>query len=87
MTKSDSKDGEWADLSISKLAADIAYFDARLSLLDGSASSTHEEAQAKAYKALESELIRMLLKLRSRQTGKGDESTENRKEPPPADDN
>jgi len=86
MAKSDSKDYPWTDLSISKLEADIAYFDARLSLLDGDASSTHEEAQAKAYEALESELIGMLLKLRSKRLGHGDKSKKHKEESPPAED-
>ena len=64
MSGSDKPDEHWPKVSVSGLEADIAYFDARLSMLEGKASSTHQEAQARAYKALESTLIGVLLKLR-----------------------
>ncbi len=71
MDESDKKDENWPKVSVSGLEADIAYFDARLSMLEGSsATTTHQEAQARAYQALESTLIGMLLKLRL-QSGSG----------------
>lgn len=71
MDESDKKDDSWPKVSVSGLEADIAYFDARLSMLEGSsATTTHQEAQARAYQALESTLIGMLLKLRL-QSGSG----------------
>ncbi len=70
MDESDKKDERWPKVSVSGLEADIAYFDARLSMLEDNASTTHQEAQTKAYKALESTLIGMLLKMRM-QSGKG----------------
>ncbi len=71
MGESDKKDEGWPKVSVSGLEADIAYFDARLSMLEGStATTTHQEAQARAYQALESTLIGMLLKLRL-QSGSG----------------
>ncbi len=54
----------WPKVSVSGLEADIAYFDARLSMLQENSSTTHQEAQTRAYQALESTLIGMLLKLR-----------------------
>ena len=66
MSDSDDKneDKHWPKATISGLEADIAYFDARLSMLNDHVSTTHQEAQTKAYKALESTLIGMLLKMR-----------------------
>lgn len=66
MSDSDNKkeDKQWPKASVSGLEADIAYFDARLSMLEESASTTHQEAQTKAFKAMESTLIGMLLKMR-----------------------
>jgi len=64
MSESDKTDEHWPKVSASGLEADIAYFDARLSMLEGNVSTTHQEAQTKAYQALESTLIGMLLKLR-----------------------
>ncbi len=70
MSKSEKTDEHWPKVSVSGLEADIAYFDARLSMLEGNVSTTHQEAQARAYQALESTLIGMLLKLRM-QSGNG----------------
>lgn len=66
MSDSDAKTDEkqWPKVSVSGLEADIAYFDARLSMLEDNITTTHQEAQTKAYKALESTLIGMLLKVR-----------------------
>jgi len=49
------------------LEADIAYFDARLSLLKSGPASCYQEAQIKAYRALESLLMDRL----SRFSGQG----------------
>lgn len=69
--KSEKKEENWPKVCVSGLEADIAYFDARLSMLEGSSvTTTHQEAQARAYQALESTLIGMLLKLRL-QSGSG----------------
>jgi len=70
MGKSDKTEEHWPKVSVSGLEADIAYFDARLSMLQENASTTHQEAQTRAYQALESTLIGMLLKLRM-QPGNG----------------
>ncbi len=63
-SESDKTDQNWPKVSVSGLEADIAYFEARLSMLQGDPSTVHQEAQARAYQALESTLIGMLLKLR-----------------------
>ncbi|MCP3668971.1 MAG: hypothetical protein GY814_00735 [Gammaproteobacteria bacterium] len=63
-SESDKTDQNWPKVSVSGLEADIAYFEARLSMLQGDLSTVHQEAQARAYQALESTLIGMLLKLR-----------------------
>ena len=54
-------------LSISELEADVAYFDARLALLEeGEVESFHQEAQIKAYRELERVLSGLLERLRGR---------------------
>ena len=54
-------------LSISELEADVAYFDARLALLEeGEVDSFHQEAQIKAYRELERVLSGLLERLRGR---------------------
>jgi len=78
MSESDKTDEHWPKVSVSGLEADIAYFDARLSMLEGNVSTTHQEAQTKAYQALESTLIGMLLKLRM-QSGHGARCSANKK--------
>jgi hypothetical protein len=79
MDKPEKKTNEhWPKVSVSGLEADIAYFDARLSMLEGNISTTHQEAQTKAYQALESTLIGMLLKLRM-QSGSGSGRSESKK--------
>ena len=56
-----------ARLSISELEADVAYFDARLALLEeGTVESYHQEAQIKAYRELERVLSGLLERLRGR---------------------
>ncbi len=67
-------------MSVSGLEADIAYFDARLSMLDDKVTTTHQEAQTKAYKALESALIGMLLKVRM-QSGSESKRVKRKKKP------
>ncbi len=64
MSDPDKTDENWPKVSVSALEADIAYFDARLSMLARDTSTIHQEAQTRAYQALESTLIGMLLKLR-----------------------
>ena len=78
MSESDKKDESWPKVSVSGLEADIAYFDARLSMLEDNVSTTHQEAQTRAYQALESTLIGMLLKMRM-QSGNGVKSNRHRK--------
>ena len=51
-------------LSISDLEADVAYFEARLALLEGERYSTYQNAQIEVYAALRSVLAGMLQKLR-----------------------
>lgn len=79
MSESDKTDEHWPKFSVSGLEADIAYFDARLSMLEGNASTTHQKAQTKTYQALESTLIGMLLKLRT-QSGNGNRRSEKKKQ-------
>ena len=47
------KPNRLARLNISVLEADVAYFDARLAMLDGSPDSFHQEAQIRVYSELE----------------------------------
>ena len=54
---------KWSSPNRSRLEADIAYLDARLSLLRGGAASRYQEAQIKAYRELEALLIGRLAKL------------------------
>ena len=51
--------------SLSKLEADVAYFDARLSML-GTPSTQYQKAQLKAYQALEGMLVQSLVRVRGR---------------------
>ena len=51
-------------LSISDLEADVAYFEARLALLEGEPYSPYQNAQIEVYAALRSVLSGMLQKLR-----------------------
>ena len=55
---------EWARFSISSLEADVAYFDARLALLNKKNPTYHQLAQVKAYTELERVLSRMLNRLK-----------------------
>lgn len=82
MSDSDKKkqDKQWPKVSVSGLEADIAYFDARLSMQEDSVSTTHQEAQAKAFKAMESTLIGMLLKMRL-QSGSDAKGNKKKKKP------
>jgi hypothetical protein len=52
--------------SVSGLEADIAYFDARLSLLEEEPTTAYQKAQMHTYKTLESALIQSLVRLRNR---------------------
>lgn len=51
--------------SLSKLEADVAYFDARLSML-GKPSTQYQKAQLKAYQVLEGMLVQSLVRVRGR---------------------
>lgn len=53
----------WRNLSISSLEADVAYFEARVELV-GEPKSYHQEAQLKAYQALEMAMRETLARLR-----------------------
>jgi len=55
---------EWTRPSVSKLEADIAYFDARICLLEDKAASCYKNAEIKAYRALEASLNETLERLR-----------------------
>ncbi len=57
---------KWARPSVSGLEADIAYFDARLSLLEEEPTTAYQKAQMQTYQALESALIQSLVRLRNR---------------------
>jgi hypothetical protein len=56
----------WDKSSVSGLEADIAYFDARLSLLEEEPMTAYQKAQLHTYKILESALIQSLVRLRNR---------------------
>ncbi len=85
MSDSEDKnvDKQWPKVSVSGLEADIAYFDARLSMLEDNVTTTHQEAQTKAFKALESTLIGMLLKVRMQS---GDDTKRRKKKKKPSTD-
>ena len=59
--------GGWTPPSNSKLEADIAYFEARLSMLDEKPTTSYQNAQVRAYTALESLLNETLERIRSQQ--------------------
>jgi len=56
-------------LSISDLEADVAYFEARLALLEGEPYSPYQNAQIEVYAALRSVLAGMLQQLRGGRSG------------------
>lgn len=58
--------------SLSKLEADVAYFDARLSML-GTPSTQYQKAQLKAYQVLEGMLVQSLVRVRGRLFTLGDD--------------
>jgi len=58
-------------IRISALEADVAYFDARLALLDGPPSSCYQEAQIRAYRELIATLSEMLGRLQGLQSRNG----------------
>ncbi|TVO75266.1 hypothetical protein [Sedimenticola selenatireducens] len=58
---------KWARLSVSSLEADVAYFDARLAMLDQKKSSYYQLAQHRAYTELERVLSDILGRLQTRQ--------------------
>lgn len=58
---------DWTRPSVSKLEADIAYFDARLCMLDDWPSSCYRNAEKKAYQTLEISLNETLDRLRNGQ--------------------
>jgi hypothetical protein len=55
----------WAKLSVSGLEADIAYFDARLALLEENPSTSYQQAQKLTYTLLETTLGYNLVRLRN----------------------
>lgn len=54
----------WKDLDIPALEADVAYFEARLSLVNAHPNSLYQRAQLRAYGALEASLNGTLATLR-----------------------
>ena len=78
--KKEHNNKNWPKVTVSGLEADIAYFDARLSMLEENAATTHQEAQTKAFKAMESTLIGMLLKMRL-QSGNGSQGKKKKGSP------
>jgi hypothetical protein len=64
--KQKRKKKQWARLTVSSLEADVAYFDARLAMLDEKTGSYYQLAQAKAYTELEKVLNELLTRLRER---------------------
>jgi len=58
-------------LSISDLEADVAYFEARLALLEGEPFSPYQNAQIEVYAALRSVLAGMLQKLHGGRSDQG----------------
>ncbi len=63
MRKEAKKDTRWNQLSISQLEADIAYFEARLALLEAEPRSYYQLAQTHAYRELERVLNAILDRL------------------------
>jgi hypothetical protein len=73
----DKKKGdEWAKPSVSGLEADIAYFDARLALLDENPATSYQQAQKLTYTLLETTLGYSLVRLRN-MPGKKSKSSDN----------
>jgi hypothetical protein len=62
--RSSSKPSVWKDLDIPALEADVAYFEARLSLVNHHPDSLYQRAQLRAYSALEDSLSGALETLR-----------------------
>lgn len=54
------------EVTVSGLEADVAYFDARLSLLSKEPTTRYQSAQVKTYRVLEDALAALLADLRSR---------------------
>lgn len=57
---------KWVRLTVSSLEADVAYFDARLALLNEKKSSYYQLAQLRAYTELERVLSDILSRLQAR---------------------
>ena len=70
MLRSKKKKDNWATPSVSGLEADIAYFDARLAMLEKEPVTSYQKAQIQTYRALESALIGTLVRLRNQPSGK-----------------
>ena len=68
MRKEAKKDTRWNQLSISQLEADIAYFEARLALLEAEPKSYYQLAQTHAYRELEKVLNAVLNRLLHRKS-------------------
>ncbi len=78
--KGDDKVDQWAKPSVSGLEADIAYFDARLALLEDEPVTSYQQAQKLTYRLLETALEYNLVRLRN-MPGKGSvNSGENKKD-------
>lgn len=60
-TEADQKDSSQLTLLLSELEADVAYFDARLTLLGNDPETPYQKAQFKAYKIMERYLKKRLL--------------------------
>lgn len=57
---------KWVRLTVSSLEADVAYFDARLALLNEKKTSYYQLAQLRAYTELERVLSDILARLQAR---------------------
>jgi hypothetical protein len=80
------KKGEgWAKLSVSGLEADIAYFDARLALLEENPSTSYQQAQKLTYTMLETTLGYNLVRLRNMPGKNSANSNDNGDEEPKKD--
>lgn len=76
MRKESKKDKLWTQLNISQLEADIAYFEARLALLEAEPRSYYQTAQTHAYRELEMVLKAILDRLQRNKTMLNSSSSE-----------
>jgi hypothetical protein len=68
---------QWAKVSVSGLEADIAYFDARLALLEENPGTSYQQAQKLTYTLLETTLGYNLVRLRNMPRKKSSKSKSN----------